>query len=137
MAVPTSSDLGTLRDEVVAALVAGGVTAVDYTSNLLTPPVAAVVPAQPYVAWGEGGAAPFAKPARVRHDVLLLSHVTGSREQEADLMDRLICQAVAALSDHGVKRVSRPGNLTVDGTKYMGAVLSLEQDVPDPTTPEG
>lgn len=130
------SDLGDLRDGIVAALTAADIAAVDYTSNMLSPPIAAVVPAQPYLTWGQSEPpAAFAFPTRVSHDVLLLSHVTGSREQEADLVDALICKAVAALSEHGIKRVSRPGNLTLDGTKFMGAVLSLEQDVPEPKTP--
>lgn len=131
-----ANDLSTLRDAIVAALVAGDVKAVDYTSNLLNPPVAAVVPSPNYLTWGESEVA-FAYPVRVRHDVLLLSNITGSREQEADLIDGLICKAVAALREHGVKRVSRPGTLTIDGTKYLGAVLSLEQDTPNPTTTEG
>lgn len=135
MATP-ANDLSTLRDEIVAALTDAGVKAVDYTSNLLSPPIAAVVPAPNYLSWGEAEVT-FATPLRVRHDVLLLSHVTGSKEQEADLIDGLICKAVAALKGHGVKRVTRPGSLTIDGTKYLGAVLSLEQDTPNPTTTEG
>lgn len=139
MTTKTKSDLGDLRDSIVQALTDAGIKAVDYQSNLLAPPVAAVIPAPLYVAYGEGGDAAFAYPTRVRHDVLLLSHVTGSREQEADLVDGLICKAVAALSGHGITRVSRPGELKVDGTKYLGAVLSLAQDVPKlnpPTTTE-
>lgn len=135
MATP-ANDLSTLRDDLVAALTAAGVKSADYASNLLSPPVAVVVPSPQYLSWGESDV-PFATPVTVRHDVLLLSNVTGSKEQEADLVDGLICQAVSALKGHGIKRVSRPGSLTIDGTKYLGAVLSLEHDMPNPTTPEG
>lgn len=123
-----------LREGIAADLVAAGVRAVEYTSSALTPPVAAVVPAQPYLSWGDEGLT-FGRDVRVRVDVLLISHETGSGKTDASLVDRLIESAVSALSERGPVRVSRPGIFTYNGTRYMGAVLSLEHDTAEPTAP--
>ena len=133
-----SNDLTDYRNQVRDVLTAAGIKALEYTSSAMTPPLAAVVPSQPYLTWGDGdNQAAFAYPMRVRLDVLLIGHQQGDAKADAAGLDLLIVQAVAALSAAGIepRRVTRPGELTVGGVKYLGAVVSVQQDTAEPTAP--
>lgn len=134
--------LAELRLDLVTALEGAGIASVEYTSAALRPPVAAVVPGQPYMSWGEqtNEALVFLEPVRVRHDVLVLIAPAGSGAQDAESIDTQLDKAVAALNGaDGIRitRVTQPGVLSLkqrDGsrTEYLGAVIQTQQDTKNP-----
>lgn len=133
--------LAELRDELVAVLDGAGIKAVEYTSGALRPPVAAVVPGQPYLSWGEQttDASAFLTPVRVRHDVLVLIAPAGGGKQDADAIDNQLDATVAAIRASGIRitRVTQPGVLSLkqrDGSRaeYLGAVIQTQQDTKEP-----
>lgn len=127
------------RTEVKTALEAGvgkptGFKAFEYIGETLTPPCAAIVPAEPYL---QPPAAtekvPFRK-VQVGIDVLLIS-AREDAAKAAKLTDELIEFAYRVLhvdGEYSVRRVSRPGVITVSGAKYIGSVLSIEQLTEEP-----
>lgn len=133
--------LGELRQDVADDLEAAGITARPYTSDVLTPPCAFVVPGSPYLDSTSDRADVFLGEVLVRLDVLLL---VGEADPapSATTVDELIETAHAALDvRHHVTRVTRPGVTPVnpadpDAARHLGAVLSIERPAPRPTIPE-
>lgn len=127
-----------LRQGVATSLEAAGVKSVEYTTETLRPPVAAVVPGEPYLSWGTSDT-PFATPMTIHLDVLLLIAQVGSGKKEAARIDQMVEKAVAALSGHRISRVTQPGVLRLDqrGQKveFVGAVIQIQQDTPEPEAP--
>ena len=68
---------------------------------------------------------------RVGFDVLLLSSVKEPKPT-ADGMDDLLSTALVGLRPYDVKRVSRPAEITISGSKYLGAVITIEHDTKEP-----
>lgn len=124
-----------LRTAVAGDLEAAGFKAVEYTSEALTPPVAAVVPSEPYLQWGVSEVT-FATPVTVRLDVLLLIAELGSGKQEAALIDRQVEKAVQAIRGNRERRITRitqPGVLHIEKAgDFTGVVIQLEQDTTEP-----
>ena len=126
--------LSEIRTQIAADLKAVGIESVEYTSEALRPPVAAVVPSQPYLEWGVSQVT-FAAPVTVRLDVLLLIAELGSGKQEAAVIDQRIETAVAALRAKGrrIRRVTQPGVLHIEKAgDFTGAVIQIEQDTTEP-----
>ena len=119
------------RDAITQALSTGGVRALPYTSEDIRPPCAAVVPSEPYLRQETGDAAAAFGVLRVGFDVLLLAPRLEAK-RTADGMDDLISLALAALEPFDVKRVSRPAEIQVSGSKYLGAVITIEHDTKEP-----
>lgn len=121
------SQLEAVREAVAGVLNAVEIKAVDYTSEVITPPGAAVVPGQPYLTWGDDRVA-FAAPVTLHLDVLLIvARDVGKRQ--ATQADQLIGKAVQALLDaeYDVTAVSQPDVVTLSGAKFMGSVITVEQ----------
>lgn len=131
------------RTEIKAALEAGivdgepiekpvGFRAFEYVGESLVPPCAAVVPAEPYIRppsqvdgipWGQ---------VRLGIDVLLLS-ARLDEKTAAQLIDQVIEYAYRVLNEgFDVRGVSRPGVVTISGSKYIGSVLTIEQTTKEP-----
>lgn len=125
--------LAARRAAVTADLTAAGIKALDYIGEVITPPCALVVPSEPYVqAPGEGRPIPFRRVG-VGLDVLLLVPREGGAKAAADLIDDLIEDAFRALkTKHTLGSVSRPGVVTISGSKYVGSVLSIEALAEEP-----
>ena len=122
-----------IRGDVAAKLNEAGVRAVEYVGETITPPCAAVVPAQPYMRWPTPGSRdiPFGH-VNVGIDVLLVSH-RESNKKAAVLVDRMIEDAVGALSPHyDLTRVSQPGRVELSGAKFIGAVITIEHTTEEP-----
>lgn len=128
-----------LRTAITDDLAAEGIKAVEYTSEALTPPVAAVVPSEPYLQWGLSEV-PFATPVTVRLDVLLLIAELGSGKQEAALIDEQVEKAVQAIRrtrGRRITRVTQPGVLRIEKAgDFTGVVIQLEQDTTEPKPEE-
>ena len=121
------SQLSTLREGVAAALTEAGLNGMDYVGERTVPPLAAVVPDAPYVQAPEG-ATPFGH-YDVRIQVLLVGG-KGTNQANADDLDDRIERALVALSDeYDVTEVSQPAEVQINGSAYVGAVLSIEQTV--------
>lgn len=120
------------RAAVKEDLVAGDVKALDYLGEAITPPCAVVVPGEPYMrAPGEGRPIPFGR-VQVGIDVLLLVP-RGEKKTEAKAIDDLIEASYRALNtNHTIRTVSRPGVVTVSGSKFVGSVLSIEALAEEP-----
>ena len=116
--------LTTLRQQVVDALEAGGITSTPWVPENLNPPCALVSSAPEYVS------TPIEEnPFRQRHSVnlqvLLLagSHMNESVLEEAD---DLIVAAIDALDDWDVTEVTAPFEFTTDdGYVYTAALLTV------------
>lgn len=126
--------LAELRKAVRDDLAAGDVKAFDYLGEALTPPCAVVVPAEPYLRTPKGAPGepvPFRK-VLAGIDVLLLVP-RGEAKAEAAAMDQLVESAYVALKqNHEIGAVSRPGVVTVSGSKFVGSVLSIEALAEEP-----
>lgn len=129
----------TIADELDAA----GIVARPYTSDVLTPPCAFVVPGQPYLNSTSDRADVMVGEVLVTLDVLLL---VGEADPapSANAIDQLVGLAFAVLDQwHHVTRVTRPGVVTPDPdpdpdaerTSYVGAVLTIETVIDRPTVP--
>lgn len=65
--------------------------------------------------------------------MLLLVPREGGEKAAAALIDDLIEDAYRALNqNHDIKAASRPGVVTVSGSKYVGSVLSIEALAEEP-----
>ncbi len=128
-----TSTVEELRDEITADLTTAGITAYDYTSTSPRPPCASVVPAQPYVrkpTGDEPGAAVFGV-VRAGFDVLLMTAID-TPAKTSQRIDALIWQAWAALRGWRPSEVSRPAEIEVSGSKFMGAVITITHDTKEP-----
>lgn len=119
------------RTAIKAALEAGadkpaGFKAFEYMGEVLAPPCAAIVPAEPYLRGPDRAEGiPFGRMF-LGIDVLLIS-AREDAKAAARATDELIEYAVGELQPFGVKRVSRPGVVTISGAKYIGSVVTIEQ----------
>lgn len=109
-----------------------GFRAFEYVGESLSPPCAAIVPAEPYVRPpSRDEAIPFGQ-VKVGIDVLLLS-ASADAATAAAATDELIEFAWRALDrNHDIRSVSRPGVVTVSGSKFIGSVLSIERTTEEP-----
>lgn len=114
------------RTEIKDALNAASIKAIDYVAETITPPVAIVVPGAPYLSRPEGQV-PFGVH-QVSIQVLLLAG-TGTNKTTAEALDRMIERAVVALDDWDLTEVSQPGQVALNGSNYLGTVISIETDI--------
>jgi len=118
--------LTSLRTDVAADLVAAGVKAVEYVGETITPPCAVVVPGQPYIVEpSRTNDVPFGH-VLVRVDVLLLV-AREAAKSAAERIDQLVETAYAALGEHDITQVSRPGLVTLNGAKFVGSTITIEE----------
>lgn len=122
------SVIGDLRAGAKDVLVAADVKAVDYLAETLNPPVAAVVPGDPYLD-REGEDIPFGH-MRVRINVLLIG-AKATNKSAASQIDELIEKSIDALedADWNVEEVGAPQQMLLNGVKHIGTYLALEQTV--------
>lgn len=120
-------DLETVPDDWDGPPKPAGFRAFEYVGETITPPCAAVIPAEPYLQYPDGNAKIPFRHVRLRIDVLLLSTRETSKTAAA-LTDQLIEWASARLSpNYDITAVSRPGVVTISGSKFVGSVLSIEE----------
>lgn len=116
--------LYSLRTDVATALNAAGVKAIDYVAETITPPVVVVVPGDPYLTEPQG-TTPFG-----HYEVsisLLLVAAKGTNKAAATALDSMIEQVVGALDGWDLTAVSQPGQVNLNGSTYLGAVISINQ----------
>lgn len=117
-----------VRPLITADLKAAGIKTAEYVGETITPPAACVIPSQPYLEWRSGTEGiPFGHFV-TRVDVLLVSHRESSKKA-AELIEDMIGKAVRALDGWNVRRVSQPGIIQLQGAKFIGAVLTIEETV--------
>ena len=129
-------DLTALRVGITTALKNGGMRSFEYLGETLNPPCTAVVPADPYVRWPNGDGRLAFGQVLVGVDVLLLAG-TEAAKSTAALLDNMITQAISILRpDTGrsfdVTAVSRPRVVTYSASKFVGAVLTIEEVTEEP-----
>jgi len=113
-----------LREQVKDTLTAEGIKAVDYVQENIIPPVCVVVPANPYITLPEGNS--FATNYSVGLHVLIIGG-RGTNKTAATQIDSMIVNVIDALDDDwDITEVSAPQEMTLKGTSYMGAVVTLE-----------
>lgn len=113
------------RTTIAGILDDAGLRSAEYVGVTLAPPCAAVVPHQPYVRAGTPtDRVPFGHFI-VGIDVLLLASREASKTAAASI-DQQIETALAALADYDIAQVSQPGVVTLNGAKFIGAVINLE-----------
>lgn len=116
-------NLTATRADVAADLTAAGLRAETYMPERVTPPLAVVAPADPYVERPEGEI-PFAH-VRVVMSVFVIGD-KGTASTATDQIDTLIGTACEALADETTE-VSAPALVTVNGHEYLGAVLTARR----------
>lgn len=117
-----------VRPEITKALKLAGIKTTEYVGETITPPTACVIPSQPYLEWRSGNDnVPFGHFV-TRVDVLLVSHRETSKKA-AELIEAMIADAIKALEEWDVRRVSQPGVVRLGGAKFIGAVLTIEETV--------
>lgn len=119
--------LQTKREELAAALTAGGVPASAHVPARAVPPVAVVLPDEPYLALAEGEAGTMCGELLVRFRVVLLG-ARGTNEVAANGMDALIVSAVLGLeaAHVDVTEVSEPAEVELNNATYLGTVIRAE-----------
>jgi hypothetical protein len=116
-----SNPLTDLRAEVKDALSEAGINAVEYVKENLVPPVAVVVPADPYVRFETGSR--FGQYT-VSIQVLLIAG-KGTNSAVAEKIDSTIVDVLDALQDWDISEVTPPMQLNLKGIAYTGAVVTL------------
>lgn len=120
------STLGALRTAMVDALTEAGIKAYEYVPDNVNPPVALVVPADPYVTAGDEATA-FAYPYRVNVTVVLLAS-KGTNKAAQNKIDSMVESALEALEDWDINEVSAPLEMNVKGVQFAGIAISLFQN---------
>ena len=120
------STLTTLRTDIAAALEAAGIHAIEHVAEVMQPPVAVVVPDDPYITTS-GENLPYGHVV-VRMSVLLISD-KATNKAAASKIDSMIEQAYMALNDDwDITEVTTPGQVTVNGSTFLGSVISITQE---------
>lgn len=116
-------DLAAIRSDIAAVLTTAGIRAIDYVAETIAPPVAVVVPSDPYIT--QDGV-PFGH-LNVNISVLVIG-AKGTNQAAAAQIDSLIAQAYTALNAvYDVTEVSPPGQVNLNGQAFLGAVLSISE----------
>lgn len=116
--------LTSMREDVKADLEAVGLKAVEYVQENIVPPVCVVVPANPYITTPEGNA--FGSQYSVGMHVLVIG-AKGTNKTAATKIDSMVVEVVNALDDDwDITEVTAPQEMTLKGTPYIGAVVTLE-----------
>lgn len=113
------STLTALRIEVRDLLAAAGIKATEFLPEVLQPPVAVVIPGEPYVAPGKTFGS---------HDVAVAIYLVGAKgtnKVAAAAMDDLIEKAVEALPNWDVRDIRQPYTITINGSRYLGTEITL------------
>lgn len=120
--------LSTARQGVADSLVAAGLKAASYVAETVNPPIAVVVPDDPYVNDEDSLAVPFGH-STVNLSVLLIGG-KGTNKAAAEQIDEMVCVAFSALradTSWSVEAVSSPGQVNLNGHNYLGAVISIQR----------
>lgn len=118
--------LTTLREDISDALTEAGIKAVEYVQENIVPPVAVVVPADPYVTLPEGRN-PYGSPYSVKMQILVIAG-KGTNKTTANKIDSMIVDVLDALDDWDITEVTAPQEVRLKGVPYMGAVVTLESN---------
>jgi hypothetical protein len=120
MAEPSA--LAAVRSTVNQELTAGGLTSYAHPEEVVDLPCAFVGPGDPYL---EFDGAAFG--ACLVNTVVVVVAEAGDNQAQADQVDALILQALAALeaADRDVAGVDSPGRVALQGGSYLGAVIRL------------
>jgi len=112
------------RTEVVEALAAAGLKAAEYVAETVSPPLAVVVPGEPYVST-PAGSVPFGH-YQINLSVLLIAG-KGTNKATAEWIDTAVLTVIDALddTDFDLTEVSQPGQVQLNGSTYLGVVLSI------------
>lgn len=115
--------LSDIRQEIVAELEAVGLHAIDYNENKFVPPIAVVIPADPYLTRVDDTFG-----SMTANFAVLLIGTKGTAKVQAEYIDTMILKAVNALGDSLIE-VGQPGVVTVNGADYFGTELTLEVQI--------
>lgn len=112
-----------LRTEITDALTEAGIKAAEYVQESIVPPVAVVIPADPYITL-PGGKHPFGE-YNVSINVLIIGG-KGTNRTSARKIDSMIISVLDALDDWDITEVTAPQEMNLKGIVFMGAVVTLE-----------
>lgn len=112
-----------MRTQVVTDLETAGINAIEYVKETILPPVAVVVPADPYIEPGDV----FGMHVVFLH--VLLIGGKGTSNTAAKNIDSMIEDVISALDDWDLTEVTQPGEVTLKGNQYLGAVINIQQDI--------
>ena len=116
--------LTSMREDVVNALKAEDLKAVEYVQENIVPPVCVVVPANPYITTPDGNT--FGNQYSVGMHVLVIG-AKGTNKTAATKIDSMVVDVVNALDDDwDITEVTAPQEMTLKGISYIGAVVTLE-----------
>lgn len=112
------------RTEVVDAITAAGIKGAEYVAETVTPPLAVVVPGEPYLST-PAGTVPFGH-YQINLSVLLIAG-KGTNKASAEWIDTAVVTVIDALddTDFDLTEVSQPGQVQLNGSTYLGVVLSI------------
>lgn len=117
--------LNSLRAEVKQVLEGAGIRAIEYAENKVVPPIAVVVPDEPYIVRPEASRANTFGEFNVGIRVLLIAG-KGTSKVQANELDSMIEKAVVALEDFDVVEVTAPGETVLNGVSHFGSIISIE-----------
>lgn len=123
MGAAVLNTLTQVRQDIVDVLKAAGLNAIHYVGATIVPPVAIVVPADDYITTPQGEN-PFNAPYSINLQILVIGQ-KATNATAAENMDFLIASVVEALTDWDITEVTAPGEVSLKGITYSGAVLSL------------
>lgn len=126
MGASVLNTLTELRTQVKDVLTTAGLKASDYVPETISPPIALVIPAEPYVTLGEGRN-PFGHYSVGIH--VLLIGPKGTNKTAAEKVDSMILDTMSALEDWEITEVTQPGEVVLKGIAYMGSVVTLTQNI--------
>lgn len=122
------SALTDVRTAIVAVLTSAGFKSVEYVGETIVPPVAVVVPGNPYID-PEAENVEFGHVA-VNTNVLIIGS-RGTNKTQASEIDGLVWDAYIALADAGydLGEVASPGQVQLNGSVFIGAVISVQHTI--------
>lgn len=117
------SQLLTIRTDIVTALTEADIKSVHYMGETLVPPVVVVIPDDPYLTNGEVFGTYL---VRLR---LLVVGAKGTNKAAADALDEKIETIIDVLSKWDALGVSQPGQISLNGSQFLGTVITLETEI--------
>lgn len=107
-----------------------GIKTSPYVGERVAPPVAVVVPGDPYIA-GDGDELPAVFGVQVVRLMVLVVGSKGTNKAASEEIDQLVSQLVVAINGHGltITQVAQPAQVELNGHAFLGSVVEVEQQI--------
>ena len=120
------STLTEIRTEIAELLTEAGIKAREYVPDNANPPLALVVPADPWITTSEANTR-LQFPFKVTTLVVLIGGKASNKAAQTNI-DSMVQTALVALDDWEVTQVTAPMELSIKGIQFSGVVMTLETD---------